>query len=452
MASDADVKVTGNLSQAYSLTTETQVDVKQFIGGDLTWGIQIGYTMDGTGTNGGVLAQNLNPITLTGEGSVTNKGYLDVSYTLTTTTSALVQGARLDEQIQLTLTAEEGQRVGAGIGDMTMPGMTGEAEIRLTTVDVELPILTSEATILPGRVADVDSTVPMVTLEVSVGHDAELTTPALESTASMEPGRVGVMDSEFPALTLDASTTQDNISTVDQSLPALISSAQLVQSALITVDTQTPAVSSTAVVVSGNVGTATISASALSLSAFLAEQTTSVAANPLPAFYSLAVMDNGQTITYNPYAMNTENYGVTEYDNYAFHTVFKRHGKYYGAGPGGIFELSGSDDEGTAIAATFKLGFNDLKQSSLKRVPYAYLGYTSDGDLSVDVSIDGQPATRQYSVGLISHESGIKRGRAKIARGLKSRYWQFGVSNVAGSDFEIDTLGVYVQQFDRKAQ
>ncbi len=312
--------------------------------------------------------------------------------------------------------------------------------------------MTADAVMLSGGIAYGDMTMPALTAIGDSGHDVRADLPGLTVSASMAPGALYNAAPSLPVLTMSSTAAAARTITADMTIPALVSAGTMVPSGAITVDASLPALRLSSIVIAGTASNVSALLPALTSVGFLAELADIVVASSMPAFYSNAQMHNGAVAVFNPYAMNTENYMVSEYDNYAFHTVFEFEGKYYGATNGGIFELTGTDDEGTNIDASALFGSTDFRRAGLKRAPYAYLGYESDGDMTVDVSIDGDPALRQYTVGNISHESGIKRGRAKIARGLKSRYWAFGVSNVAGSDFEIDTLDLYIQQFDRKAQ
>ena len=163
-------------------------------------------------------------------------------------------------------------------------------------------------------------------------------------------------------------------------------------------------------------------------------------------------MDNGAALITTTHVFNTENMAATEYSNYDFIAMSMFNGVPVGISSTGVFELTGANDNGTDIAVDVLSGFDDLGTEDLKRMPNAYLGFKSDGAIQFQVSIDGEPAVRIYNVAKVSNTSGIKRGRVKVAKGLKSRYWQVGVKNVAGSDIELEDLGLYTQQFKRKVQ
>lgn len=391
-------------------------------------------------------------LTLTGVGSSPTLGQVDKPIVLTSTAQATVRWGRLNKPVLLTSTTATTQ-IASMHGAATMPAFTGTGVLdNPRPNDLVLPALTIECTVATGVTSEMEATLPMFTIDIDLGHDTNAILPALTLDASLEPGNYLNTGAVLPPLTIVSQL--DSTVSIDGAfdLPAFISTARMEVSGEILTAADLPALQLESVTSSGNVANVSVTTPAFTAAGTLAEIATIDVAATLPSLLSNAQLHNGASAAYSPFVMNTESYTVAQYDNYNFHSVFERAGKYYGVNTAGIYELIGSDDNGTDIAASFKLGFSDLKKSGMKRIPYVYLGYTSDGDINIDVSIDGEPTVRQYTVGQISSTSGIKRGRAKIARGLKSRYWQFGVSNVLGADFEIEELGFYVQQFDRKAQ
>lgn len=417
------------------------------------------------------------PLVLTALGKVETKGQASNTLStnhplvLTAVGKVLPTKATLVEAISLTLTAEAENRSGklaAAISVLltsattqiatmhvaaTMPSMTVVAVEENTPPNfITFPQFTLDAINLNGTVSTVEETLPLFTIAIDLGFDTEVTLPLFISEAILVPGNLITTVVPLPQLTISSVLESEVLINAANTLPLFDLAAEMDISGLIDVTGSLPLFTTECFVLAGNVASTTLTLPLFTSISFLAENGIGVMVATLPALYSNGLLDNGQTPVFNPFAMNTENYSVTQYTNYNFHTVFQKEGRHYGVSTAGIFELVGEKDITTDIDASFKLGFSDMKKAGLKRVPYVYMGYTSDGDMKIDVSIDGEPAVRQYTVGNISNTSGIKRGRAKVARGLKSRYWQFGASNVAGADFEVEKLGFYVQQFDRKAQ
>lgn len=149
------------------------------------------------------------------------------------------------------------------------------------------------------------------------------------------------------------------------------------------------------------------------------------------------------------YVMNTETGSITRYTQYPFHSLGEFNDTYLGASSTGIYALTGSTDDGANIAASsFKFGFSDFKSEFLKRIRDLYVGYRSDDDLQFTVTLDGEGSERTYT--LARRGAGLRPARTKVGRGLKSRYWQIGISNTNGADFEIDTLDLLTQVLSRR--
>ena len=74
-----------------------------------------------------------------------------------------------------------------------------------------------------------------------------------------------------------------------------------------------------------------------------------------------------------------------------------------------------------------------------------YAGAMTDGRLqvTVDVAPHGRPAFYTYPFEVRGGEA-LAPQRAKIGRGLRSRYWQLTVGNTDGASFLIDSVTVRV--------
>ena len=149
---------------------------------------------------------------------------------------------------------------------------------------------------------------------------------------------------------------------------------------------------------------------------------------------------------YTGWVMNTQNFGVTEYQDYPFNSFTEINGKYYGANENGVYLLEGSDDAGTDIAATVttgKLAFGD----NLSRIVSSYIALRNDGRVLLKTIDD---ADKEYWYELTASDWTLRGKRVKLGRGIKSRYWQFTLSNADGADFEIDSLVLYPVTLERR--
>jgi hypothetical protein len=177
--------------------------------------------------------------------------------------------------------------------------------------------------------------------------------------------------------------------------------------------------------------------------------TSSVMLLPVQAISSGIVAPGG---TYSVIAMHTERQAITQYQGFEFNSFFTFNGKYYGIGSAGMCEITGKNDNGTPIAATVSGGITDFGASFLKTVDRAYAGYRTSGQLNMSLTVDGG---KQYAYTLGSTtgttgKSGMFGRRAIFGRGLRSRYYQWTISNVNGADFALDSVELETQQLSRR--
>jgi hypothetical protein len=140
---------------------------------------------------------------------------------------------------------------------------------------------------------------------------------------------------------------------------------------------------------------------------------------------------------------NTDTFAMSRYVNYPFNSLAEIAGVLYGAAADGLYRIDAALDAGTPIDAWVLTGQQDMGSEATKRMRVMYAGATTDGALQVTV--------RDNSYGAVSYHTfpfEVRRGddfapqRAKLGRGMRSRYWQFKVGNVDGADFKIDKLSL----------
>ena len=379
------------------------------------------------------------------------KATLDKPLLLTLTGQAQLNTATLASTIVLTSTTATTQKFNLN-GAGTLPAFTGNAEMVRIDSTVVLPAFTGVG-VLAGENAYIGiAFLPSFEGSASTGHTSSSVLPSLVGASQADTGSVMSSSASLPALTSDAVLLPDLSAAGIAALPALTGTSEVVSVSDITSVVNFPPLTADAIAFAGieHIGIATLPS--LISNAIMQSGQLIVSVVSLPALTANAIADNGGSLTVTTHVFNTENLLATEYSNYDFLAMAMFNGVPVGISTAGVFELSGSDDDGTDITVDVLSGFSDLGTEDLKRMSNVYLGYKSDGDVQVQISIDGEPAVRTYTVSKISHSSGLKRGRAKPGKGLKSRYWQVGVKNVLGSDLELNDLGLYVQQFNRKVQ
>ena len=136
---------------------------------------------------------------------------------------------------------------------------------------------------------------------------------------------------------------------------------------------------------------------------------------------------------------------VSEYDNYLFNSLAYSPDEMLGCNDQGLYVLDGDDDDGATIDAEITSLMLDFDTSKLKRMSAAYIGYTSSGQLLLKIrSVDqGEFVEYWYEGRNPNAQTPPGQNRMKIGKGLRSRYWTFELTNIAGSDFELDKVELY---------
>lgn len=151
------------------------------------------------------------------------------------------------------------------------------------------------------------------------------------------------------------------------------------------------------------------------------------------------------------WVVNTQNAAFSEYQNFSFNSLMEYEGRYYGLASDGLYLLDGDTDDGAEIAAAVKTGLLDMGTHYLKDAKAAHLGYNSTGELVLKVvtTDKGEKVEHWYKMKPSDAEE-VRDGRVVIGRGLRARYWQFELVNVAGADFEIDDVTLMYEVLSRR--
>lgn len=165
--------------------------------------------------------------------------------------------------------------------------------------------------------------------------------------------------------------------------------------------------------------------------------------------------------TFRAWSMNASNEAVTEYQAYPFSGFAELDGRRFGAGPSGIYLLSGADDEGENIDWSFRTGFMDgtgargvrrsLPAQDLlrkKRLDEILMSLRFDGPLRVRVWTD-EDTYFDYNVPNYRPDV-IHQVRAKLGRGLLSRFYRVQVSGVDNASIELSTMELPMTPVNRR--
>jgi hypothetical protein len=136
------------------------------------------------------------------------------------------------------------------------------------------------------------------------------------------------------------------------------------------------------------------------------------------------------------WVLNTETAGLSTYDNFGFNSVAVVGGVLYATSPEGVFALNADKDQTRDVAAKVKTGMLDFDIKTTKRISDIFVGYTG-GRLSYEVeTYDGPQDVYTYEMPERDSEA-PRNNRVKPGKGLKSRYWRFGIENIDGADFQL---------------
>ena len=140
------------------------------------------------------------------------------------------------------------------------------------------------------------------------------------------------------------------------------------------------------------------------------------------------------TADYQVWVVNRDTKQHAIYTQYPVESIVEFNGKLVAAFEDGIYELGGTDDDGTAIAASLRWAPSEFGSRQPKRIDSIYInGRIYDQCLDVVLSVD-EDSERVYTS---TQRDETRRVRILPARGVSGHAWQLGIDNVLGGDFEL---------------
>jgi hypothetical protein len=149
--------------------------------------------------------------------------------------------------------------------------------------------------------------------------------------------------------------------------------------------------------------------------------------NPTFGVISYGVAYNTQTLPIiRVMSINLTTGAITEYEQYPFVSYCKHDGKTYAAGDGGIYEIGGTSDNGQPINAQVKWGKMDFFSPLDKRAHDVWVGAQYNGTMTWQI-YDDDGNIHEYP--LNNTNIYTTNHKAHLGRGIKSRWWQFGMKS-----------------------
>lgn len=172
----------------------------------------------------------------------------------------------------------------------------------------------------------------------------------------------------------------------------------------------------------------------------------------LPGFTLTAIGTATITATYEAYALNlkhtdpTAQDELTRYTNFPFTHVVRYKNSYFGVSSGALYLLEGTTDNTTPIPFNVKTATTDFGAPEQKTVQYAYFGGRMGAASTVSITAgEATPVSYSYAT---PRGPLAQNYRQPFGRGIKARYFSFGVS---GSDvLEIDSIDLDVLTLKRR--
>lgn len=313
-----------------------------------------------------------------------------------------------------------------------------------------LPRLTGDGTGSAGSVASGDGEFEPLTADGTTPAYTDANFEPLTADATGLTGGVASADVRLEPLTAAVVGVPAGVASGAPSFQPLDATATSQVTVVITGAASFAPLQSSATALVGSVATAAVSFEPLDASTASLVAGVASGSLTLTPMYAVGV-GHGPNMAVRTWALNTSNKALTEYRNFDFNSYTEFGGRFYAAGDDGIFELAGTDDDGTEITWSFATGFHDGASGSrsvrgalgaadafkLKRLEEVLLAVRYNGPLRIRVWTDDE-TYYDYTVASYRDDM-IQQIRSKLGRGTRSRFYKVQISAV-GTSAEIFSM------------
>jgi DNA-binding beta-propeller fold protein YncE len=262
--------------------------------------------------------------------------------------------------------------------------------------------------------------------------------PKIQFTATIV-SRSLLLTGSLPQITMTATMHESQEFTLVATLPKIGMSATEINGLVYSMKSVLPRISmaSTLDIIFGIEMAGTLPL--LTMQATLAEDVLYSLAASMPKIRFEAYLTQQVGSNFITIVLNTDNFAVTEYNNYNFDSIAELGGKYYAVGPSGLVRLDGSTDNGAKIQGTVRFSQIDLHKRVVSRLVDAYLSGKVSGKVAVRIIQESQGDYIYFIEDVIGK---MKAYRIKAPKNMRDRYATYEISNVDGAAIEIEELSV----------
>lgn len=152
------------------------------------------------------------------------------------------------------------------------------------------------------------------------------------------------------------------------------------------------------------------------------------------------------TESYVTLVLNSKNFALTNYD-LSLNSLAFFNGKYIGLNATKLYEFTGATDDGENISWYFQTGKLNLEKEGFVNHPrHVWLYYRSSGNLVL--SVDN--GLNQYEYEVTAVDTIDNSVRLKIGKGIKAKYLQLKLKNIANEDLFLDHMRLFTEPVRKK--
>lgn len=141
------------------------------------------------------------------------------------------------------------------------------------------------------------------------------------------------------------------------------------------------------------------------------------------------------------WVVNSISGGHAALTNMNFGNIINIGNRYFATSEKGLFEITGTKDNGVDIVAYASTPTSDFESRKLKSIADCYINVRTNGDIAFRLINDEQTDRSGYIVECHDRE-GLHRRRKKTHKGLRGTNWQLEVKNINGSTFEVTSVDI----------